>query len=89
MNFELGQVLITRTALAFAEANKVDVLDLVRRHHSGDWGDLGGHDKALNDAAVLSGHDRVFSAYDAAGERFYVITEHNRSSTCVMLAGDY
>jgi hypothetical protein len=89
MTFELGQVLITRSALAFAEAHQVDVIDFVRRHHSGDWGDLGGHDKALNDAAVLSGRDRIFSAYGAAGERFYVITEHDRSSTCVMLASDY
>jgi hypothetical protein len=87
--FELGQTVITRSALAFAEANKVDVVGLLRRHHGGDWGDLGGHDKALNDAAVSSGEGRVLSAYDCAGERFYVITESDRSSTCVMLACDY
>jgi len=89
MKFALGQVVITRPALAFAEANKVDVLDMLRRHHGGDWGDLGGQDNALNNAAVASGEGRIFSAYDAAGERFYVITEHDRSSTCCMLASDY
>jgi hypothetical protein len=88
MRFALGRVVITRQALVFAEANKVDVLALVARHHSHDWGDLGAHDKALNDAAVIHG-DRIFSAYDVAGERFYVITEHDRSSTCLMLSSDY
>ena len=87
--FELGQVVITRPALAFAEANGVDVVGLLRRHHGGDWGELDSHDKRLNDAAVSSGEDRVFSAYDACGERFYIITEWDRSSTCVMLARDY
>lgn len=89
MIFELGQVVITRPALAFCEANKVDVLDLVARHQRGDWGDLGGHDKALNDAAAIHGQDRILSAYDTAGERLYVITEFDRSYTTVMLASDY
>lgn len=88
MKFALGRVLITRPALAYAEAHAVDALDLVRRHASGDWGDLGGHDKALNDAAVLN-ESRILSAYDVAGERWYVITEWDRSHTTVMLSSDY
>ena len=89
MKFTIEQVVITRSALAYAEANNVDYLGLLQRHHCGDWGDLGSHDKALNDAAVASEEGRIFSAYDAGGERFYVITESDRSSTCCMLASDY
>ncbi len=89
MKFTMEQVVITRSALAYAEAHNVDFLGLLQRHHNGDWGDLGGHDKALNDAAVASGEGRIFSAYDAGGERFYIITESDRSSTCCMLASDY
>ena len=89
MNFQLGQVVQTRPCLSFCEANKVDVLGLLARHAAGDWGDLDSSDMALNDAAVLSGEDRIFSAYDVHGERLYIITEWDRSSTCVMLASDY
>jgi uncharacterized protein HemY len=88
VKLRLGQVVITRPALAYAEQHKVNVLALVARHAAGDWGDLGAHDKHLNDAAVEQG-DRVLSAYDVAGERWYVITEHDRSYTTVMLASDY
>jgi len=88
MTFALGQVVITRPALSYAEQHEVDVLALIARHHARDWGDLGPQDKALNDAALVHG-DRIFSAYDVAGERWYVITEHDRSYTTVMLSGDY
>jgi len=33
------------------------------RHFSGDWGDCDRHDAALNDRAVATGGDRVFSVY--------------------------
>lgn len=88
MKFELGRVVITRPALDYAEHHEVDVLNLVVRHHCGDWGDLGAHDKALNEAAIVHG-GRIFSAYDVQDERWYVVTEADRSSTCVMLATDY
>ncbi|MBK7616335.1 MAG: hypothetical protein IPJ08_18400 [Burkholderiales bacterium] len=86
--FALGQVVITRPALALAESHGIDVIDLVRRHASGDWGDLGGHDKVLNEAALSNG-SRIFSAYDVQGERWYVITEWDRSYTTVMLSSAY
>jgi hypothetical protein len=86
--FALGQVVITRSALNYAEMYAVDPLGLVRRHQASDWGDLGSHDKALNDAAVVHG-GRILSVYEMAGKRWYVITEADRSVTTIMLTSDY
>lgn len=88
MKFELGQVVITRTCLVWCNERNIIPLMYIARHHAGDWGDLGGQDKALNDAALIHG-GRLFSAYDVQGERLYVITEHDHSYTTVMLSDDY
>lgn len=88
MNFELGQCVITRAAMAYAEKRGLVPLLLLQRHARGDWGDLGTHDRALNKVALREG-GRIFSAYNLGGERWYVITEADRSSTCIMLASDY
>jgi hypothetical protein len=88
MTFPLGRVVITRAALWLAQEAKADPLDLVLRHATEDWGDLGHSDKAANKAALKHG-GRIFSAYDWHGQRWYVITEHDRSYTTVMLASDY
>lgn len=86
--FELGQVVITRAALTFCEVNDVDAVDLVRRHAGGDWGDLDREDVDANVAAVR--HDlRVFSSYNLRVGKVWVITEADRSSTCVLLPEDY
>lgn len=86
--FELGQVVITRSALAFCEENEVDAADLVRRHAGGDWGDLTREDVDANVTAVR--HDlRIFSSYTLPAGKVWVITEADRSSTCVLLPEDY
>ena len=88
MKFPLGQCVITRHALNYADERGLVPLLLLRRHARGDWGDLGADDKRLNDDAIRSG-GRIFSAYDYGGERWFVITEWDRSVTTIMLASDY
>ena len=61
---------------------------LLRRHMSGDWGDLPEEDKRENDQAILN-CDRVVSAYNVAGGRVWVITEYDRSATTVLLPSEY
>lgn len=86
--FELGQVVITRAAMAFCDCNDVDAVGLVRRHASGDWGDLDRDDVDANVDAVR--HDlRIFSSYSLEAGKLWVITEADRSSTCVLLPEDY
>ncbi|MBP5718171.1 MAG: hypothetical protein J6X53_04235, partial [Abditibacteriota bacterium] len=65
------------------------LLSALKRHLSGDWGDLSEGDKRLNDEAVKDG-DRIFSAYHAPdGTKFWVITESDRSATTFLLPDEY
>jgi hypothetical protein len=47
-------------------------------------------DKAMNEMALIE-CERVFSAYRVPrlDQKLYVVTEADRSSTCVMLASEY
>ena len=85
--FELGQVLIT------PGANEAlyhpDVAKGLYRHSTGDFGDVCEEDKALNEEAIETG-DRILSAYiDRSGEKFWIITEWDRSATTVLLPSEY
>jgi len=85
--FSLGQLVATKNAVStlFPE----DIRSALRRHITGDWGDLDTEDKLANENAILLG-ERLFSAYHSvAGVKFYVITEWNRSLTTVLLPEDY
>jgi hypothetical protein len=81
--FELGNTYQTPGVLEVIRSE--DVLQALARHQEGDWGDLGNEDKEDNDKAVWMG-GRLFSAYCAAtGEKFWVITEADRTTTTVLL----
>jgi hypothetical protein len=86
--FELGRLLATPGALSALADVGLTPIDLLTRHRSGDWGDLGSDDKRANDYAVKNG-ERILSAYQIGGHRFYVITEWDRSVTTVLLAEEY
>lgn len=65
------------------------VLPYVRRHAWGDWGDVSAEDAHANERALEEG-SRVFSAYAlATGERLWIITEADRTSTTVLLPEEY
>lgn len=65
------------------------IVALFRRHLSGDFGELDADDRAVNERAIASGEERVFSSYSVGGVRVYVITEHDRSRTTLLLADEY
>lgn len=59
------------------------------RHLSGDWGEVCEDDRAANEQALKVGA-RLFSVYrNRYGVPFWVITEADRSSTCVLLPEEY
>lgn len=65
------------------------VLPYLLRHAWGDWGDVSADDAQANEAALRE-DARVFSAYElATGERLWIITEADRSSTTVLLPDEY
>jgi hypothetical protein len=79
----LGQIVATANALA--EISQADIDAALRRHATGDWGDLCAEDKETNDQALVEGM-RILSVYRAAnGTKFWIITEANRSTTNVEL----
>jgi hypothetical protein len=86
--FPLGQVVATPGALSELEKASVNPLELITRHVTLDPGCLDADDQATNINAVIRG-SRVFSAYLYGGIKFWVITEADRSSTCILLPGEY
>jgi hypothetical protein len=83
--FSLGQTVATPGAIALG----IDLGEFLHRHHCGDWGDLDDCDKRLNEDALSHG-DRILSHYRLDdGRRIYIITESDRSSTCVLLPEEY
>ena len=90
MKFPTGKLVATPAALETLARAGVSPLDLVLRHQSGDWGDLDAEDKQANGEALLDG-SRIFSAYvlPTTGEKVWVITEADRSSTCCLTPNCY
>jgi len=86
IRFPLGQVAIT--ANASLQLSNEEVFTALKRHASGDWGDLCPEDTLANDSALDHG-GRLFSAYGQGNNRFWVITEADRSVTTVLLPEDY
>lgn len=83
--FPLGETVATPGALALG----IDLTPYMRRHHCGDWGDLCDEDKQANEEALEHGF-RILSCYKlGGGKRIYIITEHDRSSTCCLLPEEY
>ncbi len=87
--FQLGRIVATPGALeALSEAEQIPITFL-QRHQSGDWGDCGAEDKQENDLSVREGF-RIFSVYHTfKGQKIWVITEADRSSTCILLPDEY
>ena len=83
--FPVGRTVATPGALALG----IDLVPYMRRHLCGDWGDLDECDKQANEDALIHG-DRILSHYKlGGGRRIYIITEWDRSSTCIMLPEEY
>jgi hypothetical protein len=89
--FDPGRVLLTQSVQHLMERGFLDPTLYLRRHFSGDWGELPDEDKYSNQRALTT-RERLFSSYnvDAGDEtRLWIITEADRSSTTVLLPSDY
>ena len=88
--FELGTMLATPGALeALRESNETPQ-KFFQRHASGDWGEVCPDDWAANEAALVNG-DRLLSVYRTTlgGEKLWLITEADRSSSTLLRPGEY
>jgi hypothetical protein len=100
--FPLGRTVITAGALAAIEdlhgiLGCLTIADLLRRHQTGDDGDLEESDKAANRRAIRDG-ERIVSAYNVMPPtgrseegplRVWIITEWDRSYSTVLLPEEY
>jgi hypothetical protein len=60
----------------------------VNRYCLRDWGDLDEEDTEANNDAVAHG-GRILAVYDDNGEKFWIITEYDRSVTTILLPEEY
>lgn len=90
--FATGPVYLTQGTHLLYLDNRLDVADLLQRHVSGDWQEMGPEDQHSNLEAVEKGL-RVFSSFPlkscAESDKVWVITEADRSSTTMLFPSEY
>lgn len=88
--FPLGRIVATPGALELLASARTDALELLSWHVSGDWGKVSPEDARENHLSVREGF-RIVSSYPVGGEgeKVWIITEADRSSTCVLLPSEY
>ena len=83
----LGRMVVTANASNILSDE--DINEAIARHKSGDWGEVGDSEWKSNDDAVRIG-ERVLSVYTSSNdEKFWIITERDRSYTTVLMPDDY
>ena len=87
--FPIGRLVATPGALAaMAEAGQ-NAMHFISRHIVGDWGDCDDEDRQATEDALRDG-ERLLSVYRTTKNvKLWVITEADRSSTCVLLPEEY
>ncbi len=87
--FSLGRTVATPGALeALTDAGQ-GPQEFLARHVNGDWGDCDAEDRTENELSLKEGF-RIFSVYHTKkGVKIWVITEADRSSTCILLPEEY
>ena len=87
--FPLGRLVAAPGAIELLRSADEDLLPaLLERHQSGDWGELPPEDARENEVYLRYGF-RELSSYRVAGEKLWVITERDRSTTTLLLPSEY
>lgn len=87
--FAFGQIVATPGALDACAKADDNLARYIRRHATGDWGEVDSHDKQVNDRATFEGY-RLLSAYRLKdGTKIWIITESDRSATTILLPEEY
>lgn len=87
--FQLGQVVATPGAIEALTEAQTSAWELLSKHVSADFGEVDSDDWQANLDAIKDG-ERILSAYTLkTGERLWVITEADRSSSCVLKPDEY
>jgi hypothetical protein len=95
VKFTLGTIVSTPGALAAMEESDQSPSHFLAMHASGAWGNVDPEDRRANDRAIANEQDperreRVLSSYRTrSGATVWVITEHDRSVTTLLLPTEY
>ena len=85
--FSLGKLVMTR-GVADGGVSMDELLELIRRHVTGDFGNINEEDRQENLLSIREGF-RIMSAYRINDTKLWVITEADRSSTTILLPEEY
>jgi hypothetical protein len=85
--FSPGQFVATPGALEKVQPEEMQTA--LARHLHGDWGEVDRDERRENDLSLEKGF-RLLSVYRTAdGLKFWIIIEHDRSVTTVLLPSEY
>lgn len=87
--FPLGQIYSTHGAKDALSESDQEPFEFLKRHQTGDWGELCEDDKDANEHS-LKENFRILSSYRTKlNEKIWIITEADRSSTTLLLPEEY
>ena len=87
--FEMGKFYITPGAIEASKESNQNGNDFLKRQQNGDWGVIDKRDENENEISVTQGF-RILSAYMTnKGEKLWIITEADRSSSKILLPSEY
>lgn len=81
--FPPGRVFASPPALEALQEG--DIVDALKRHLTGDWGDVTADERAGNDRAAEEGGPILSTYRSRDGKPFWVMTEADRSVTVVLM----
>ncbi len=86
--FPLGRLVATPGALVLLTSAGENPAALLDRHQSGDWGEVPPEDARENELSVREGL-RIVSSYAVGEKQVWIITEWDRSLSCILLPEEY
>ena len=91
MKFPLGEIVVTRGVVEKIDSDILFakfVVESLKRHANGDWGDLSAADRRENEFS-LDKELRLLSSYKRGDWKIWIITESNRSFTTILFPEEY
>ncbi|CAQ81893.1 hypothetical protein VSAL_p840_34 (plasmid) [Aliivibrio salmonicida LFI1238] len=86
--FFLGTVVLTQGINILCEGKHEAMDEFVKRHALCDWGTTAAEDGELNNEATHNG-ERIMSQYDFEGTTLWIVTDHDRRVTTILLPSEY
>lgn len=87
--FPLGQTFITPGAQEALDIAGETAIQFLRRHMSADWGEVSEDDAQENELSLSEGFRLLSSYRTSKGQKIWIITEADRSSTTILLPSEY